>query len=193
LVNQLFLAVTGGAGTPWTDGWLTIFHVGCAGMLRRDSVEIAELAFPILVDEQRLVTDSEGAGTFRGAPSARVRFGPRGTEMVAAYGCDGAFNPALGARGGLAGGAVRHFRLSADGQTAELPHYGLVTLADGERLVSVTAGGGGFGSPAKRDPEAVRKDVVDGLVSRARAREVYKVALDDELRVLDAETADLRA
>src|SRR5262249_57511856 len=70
-VNQLFLAVTGGAGTPWTDGWLTIFHVGCAGMLRRDSVEIAELAFPIIVDEQRLVTDSEGAGTFPGAPSAR--------------------------------------------------------------------------------------------------------------------------
>src|SRR5262249_5583816 len=58
-VNQLFLAVTGGAGTPWTDGWLTIFHVGCAGMLRRDSVEIAELSFPIVVDEQRLVTDSE--------------------------------------------------------------------------------------------------------------------------------------
>jgi N-methylhydantoinase B len=191
-VNQLFLAVTGGAGTPWTDGWLTIFHVGCAGMLRRDSVEIAELSFPILVDEQRLVTDSEGAGTYRGAPSAQVEYGPRGTEMVAAYGCDGAFNPALGAKGGLPGGPVRHFRRRADGELEGLPPYGLVTLADGERLISVTAGGGGFGPPSARDPSAVRHDVAEGLVSRDRARDVYRVALDARLDVLDDETAALR-
>jgi N-methylhydantoinase B len=191
-VNQLFLAVTGGAGTPWTDGWLTIFHVGCAGMLRRDSVEIAELSFPIIVDEQRLVADSEGAGTYRGAPSARVEYGPRDTELVAAYGCDGADNPALGARGGLAGGAVRHFRRSVDGELTELPAYGLVTLADGERLISITAGGGGFGPPSAREPHAVQHDVIEGLVSRERAHDVYKVVLDDRLEVLEHETAVLR-
>lgn len=191
-INQLFLAVTGGAGTPWTDGWLTIFHVGCAGMLRRDSVEVAELSFPILVEEQRLVPDSEGAGTFRGAPSARVEYGPRGTDMVAAFGCDGAINPALGARGGLAGGAARHYRRSVDGSLSELPPYGLVNLADGERLISVTAGGGGYGAPAEREPSAVQKDVVEGVVSVTRAREIYRVALDERLEVLERETAGLR-
>jgi hypothetical protein len=39
----------------------------------------------------------------------------------------------------------------------------------------------------------VRKDVVDGLVSRERAREVYRVALDERLALLDDETAALRA
>ena len=192
-VNQLFLAVTGGAGTPWTDGWLTIFHVGCAGMLRRDSVEIAELSFPIHVEEQRLLRDTEGAGTYRGAPSAYVEYGPRGTDVVAAYGCDGAVNPALGARGGLAGGSVQHFRRGVGSELTELPNYGLVTLADGERLVSITAGGGGYGPPFERDVAAVHKDVVEGLISRERARDVYGVSLDDDLEIDAAASAALRA
>lgn len=192
-VNQLFLAVTGGAGTPWTDAWLTIFHVGCAGMLRRDSVEIAELSFPILVHEQRLLADTEGAGTYRGAPSAYVEYGPRGTDLVAAFGCDGAVNPALGARGGLPGGPAQHFRRGVDGgPLTELPNVGLVTLVDGERLVSITAGGGGYGSPFERDPHAVRADVLEGLVTSERAREVYGVVFDDALEIDAAATAAAR-
>ncbi|MBZ0226901.1 MAG: hydantoinase B/oxoprolinase family protein, partial [Bauldia sp.] len=31
-VNEVYLGCTGGAGTPTTDGWLTILHVGNAGM-----------------------------------------------------------------------------------------------------------------------------------------------------------------
>jgi N-methylhydantoinase B len=174
-VNQIFLAVTGGAGTPWTDAWLTIFHVGCAGMLRRDSVEIAELTHPLVVWEQHLVPDSEGAGRFRGAPAAYVEYGPVDTSMTVAYGCDGADESAQGARGGLPGAGTRHYRRAADGSLEELLPYGLVTLADGERIVSITPAGGGYGPPRDRDPELVRHDVAEGLVSAERARDVYGV------------------
>jgi len=191
-VNQIFLAVTGGAGTPWTDAWLTIFHVGCAGMLRRDSVEIAEITHPIVVEQQKLLADTEGAGRYRGAPSAYVEYGPRGTSLVAAYGADGALNPALGARGGLPGGPTVHYRLGADGERTDLPSQGLIELADGERIVSVTPGGGGYGPPAERDPERVRRDVIEGWISRERARDVYAVALSDELEVDAAATVSLR-
>ena len=61
-VNQFFLAQTGGAGTAWSDGWLTHFHVGCAGMLRRDAVEVAEMRHPLRVVEQRILPDTEGPG-----------------------------------------------------------------------------------------------------------------------------------
>ena len=176
-VNQIFLAVTGGAGTPWTDAWLTIFHVGCAGMLRRDSVEIAELTHPLLVWEQRLVPDSEGAGRFRGAPAAYVEYGPVDTSMTVAYGCDGASEPAQGARSGLPGAGTRHYKRDTDGSLSELLPYGLVTLADGERIASITPAGGGYGPPRDRDPELVRRDVVEGLVSRERARDVYGVVV----------------
>jgi N-methylhydantoinase B len=176
-VNQIFLAVTGGAGTPWSDAWLTMFHVGGAGMLRRDSVEVAELAHPLRVLRQRLVLDSEGAGRFRGAPSAEVEFGPVGTTMWVNYGTDGATNLALGARGGRAGGPSLHYRRDGEGKLSDLLPYGLVELHDGETIVSITAGGGGYGPPEQRDPRSVVKDVDDGIVSVARAQEVYRIVI----------------
>jgi N-methylhydantoinase B len=191
-VNQIFLAVTGGGGTPWADAWLTMFHVGGAGMLRRDSVEVAEQAHPIRVLRQKLVADTEGAGTFRGAPSADVEFGPVGTSILVSYGTDGATNPALGARGGLPGGLSRHYKRLPDGTLEALLAYGAVELRDGETIVSITAAGGGYGEPFLRDPAAVAKDVRDGLVSIERARNVYGVALSARLEVEDGATHVLR-
>lgn len=191
-VNQIFMVVTGGAGTPWTDGWLTTFHAGGAGMLRRDSVEVAELRHPIVVDTQRLEPDSEGAGRFRGAPGACVEYGPLGCKIKVAYGVDGVKNPALGARGGLTGGPSRHFRRDREGNLHKLPPLGLIDLADGERVVSITAGGGGYGPPDARDPEWVRHDVAEGWISAERARDVYHVALNAELEIDAEQTALFR-
>jgi len=191
-VNQIFMVITGGAGTPWTDGWLTIFHAGGAGMLRRDSVEIAELRHPILVEAQRLEPDSEGAGRYRGAPGAYVEYGPTGTSLTVAYGADGVENPALGARGGLPGGPSRHFKRALSGELSELPPQAFVELLDGERIISITAGGGGYGPPDERDPQHVRHDVVEGWISRDRAAEVYRVVLRDDLTVDPQATASLR-
>jgi N-methylhydantoinase B len=186
------MVITGGAGTPWTDGWLTIFHAGGAGMLRRDSVEIAELRHPIMVQSQRLEPDSEGAGRHRGAPGAYVEYGPVGTSMIVAYGTDGVENPALGARGGLPGGPSKHFKRDSSGRLTELPAQAFVELLDGERIVSITAGGGGYGPADERDPERVRHDVVEGWISAGRAREVYRVALNPDLSVAERRTAALR-
>ncbi len=41
-----------------------------------------------------------------------------------------------------------------------------------------TAGGGGYGDPLERDPELVRADVIDGLVSLAKAEGEYGVVID---------------
>ena len=48
-VNEVYLGCTGGAGTPHSDGWLTILHAGNAGMCYQDSIEIDELRHPIFV------------------------------------------------------------------------------------------------------------------------------------------------
>ena len=54
-------------------------------------------------------------------------------------------------------------------------------------------GGGGWGSPLRRDPEAVRRDVTNELVSYDAARDVYGVILDpDSLAVDDAATVARR-
>jgi N-methylhydantoinase B len=192
-VNQIFLAVTGGAGTPWTDGWLTIFHVGCGGMLRRDSVEIAESRHPIVVESQRLELDTEGAGRRRGAPSARVEYGPTNAKVTVAYGSDGAVHPALGARGGHPGGPSRHLKRHADARLVDLPSHGLVELQPGERIVSITGGGGGYGPPEQREVEQVARDVREGWISAERAAETYKVVVAADGSVNHTATAELRS
>ena len=46
-----------------------------------------------------------------------------------------------------------------------------------------TGGGGGWGDPLERDPELVRADVLEELVSREAAREQYGVVLRDDLSI----------
>ena len=117
-VNQLILAVTGGSGAPAADGWLTILGIGAAGFLYRDSVEIDEMKYPIVVHEQRIVPDSEGAGRFRGSPGALVVFGPiDGCELDLIYLSDGTFNASEGVRGGGPGGKASQRKRSADGSS----------------------------------------------------------------------------
>lgn len=46
-------------------------------------------------------------------------------------------------------------------------------------MVARCCGGGGYGDPLRRDPERVVDDVAEGWISRARAFEVYAVALTE--------------
>jgi N-methylhydantoinase B len=53
-------------------------------------------------------------------------------------------------------------------------------------------GAGGYGDPLERDPESVRKDVVEGTTTRSWASDVYAVVLDREDKIDSAATAKLR-
>ena len=68
----------------------------------------------------------------------------------------------------------------------------IVWIEDGETLVSIAQGGGGYGDPRTRDPQRVAKDVREGLVSRARAEETYGVAIADDMSVDETRTTELR-
>lgn len=192
-VNMLMLAGTGGAGSPHGDGWLTMGDAGTAGMLRRDSVEIDEWMFPIVIDRQELLTDSEGAGFRRGTPGTIVEFGPLGCDIRVQYSSDGTVYPPQGARGGGDGGAARQCKLGVDGVEEPMAAVGAVVLRDGEKIVSIRTGGGGFGDARTREPARVAVDVAEGWITSARAREVYGVAVDDAGRIDHDATAALRS
>lgn len=191
-VNQIFLGVTGGAASPTTDGWLTICHVGNAGLCYQDSIELDEMRQPLVVRERRLLADTEGPGRTRGAPSLRVEYGPSAGELAIAYVSDGTINAPRGTRGGGIGGAAREYKRSRNGELSELPASGQVSLLAGETVVSVTCGGGGYGEPAARDPDLVRRDVAEGWITAARARDIYCVALHQDSTVDPSATAQLR-
>ena len=46
-------------------------------------------------------------------------------------------------------------------------------MTAGETLVFETPGGGGFGLPQDRDRGDVQRDLDEGLISRAAARDIY--------------------
>jgi N-methylhydantoinase B/oxoprolinase/acetone carboxylase alpha subunit len=64
----------------------------------------------------------------------------------------------------------------------------------GEIITSSTQGGGGYGDVLEREPERVLDDLRKEIITEWVARNVYRVAFDSELRVLDvAGTERLRA
>ena len=193
-VNQLILAVTGGSGAPTADGWLTILGIGAAGFLFRDSVEIDEMKYPIVVHEQRIIPDSEGAGRFRGSPGALVEYGPiDGCELDLIYLSDGTFNPSEGVRGGHDGARASQRKRTADGALSdELGSYAQLRLTPGERIVGHSCGGGGYGPPHLRDVARVAADIDEGWISVERAYEVYGVRVNADGTVDTMETASRR-
>jgi N-methylhydantoinase B len=54
-------------------------------------------------------------------------------------------------------------------------------------------GGGGFGDPRTRDPQSVRDDVLDGLITAEEARRDYGVVIDAQGEVDLAATERVRA
>ncbi|WP_119272200.1 hydantoinase B/oxoprolinase family protein [Taklimakanibacter deserti] len=192
-VNQLFVVHTGGAASPTQDAWITIAHAGNAGMLYQDSIEVSELHYPLRVYDKRLVTDTEGAGTYNGAPSSTAEYGPVDCSMDVNFVSDGTQNPPRGVRGGGTGGNAQQYRRRVDGTLEPLPGVTSTTLAPGERILAVTCGGGGFGSPLKRDPQRVAHNAREGWITRERAARVYGVVLDEKFQINENETRRKRA
>jgi N-methylhydantoinase B len=62
----------------------------------------------------------------------------------------------------------------------------------GASAIVRTGGGGGWGNPLEREPERVRHDVREELISREAARELYGVVVGDDLTLDAAATAQLR-
>jgi N-methylhydantoinase B len=74
----------------------------------------------------------------------------------------------------------------ADGSKRELPaKFDFLRVRAGDRLVFLTAGGGGWGDPLERDPHAVRLDVIRGFVSVEKARDSYGVVVHKETGAAD--------
>jgi N-methylhydantoinase B len=191
-VNEVILAAGGGPGTFCNDGWLSLFTMGNAGMPFYDSIEIDELHHPIRITARRIVPDSEGAGTFRGAPGILTEFRPVDTDVEIGFVSDGTVNPALGARGGHAAVPAKQYLRSDSGEVVPLGTSEQIVIRPDQTMVSFSNGGGGFGDPSRREPQWVARDVREGGISARRAVEVYGAVLDADGQVDVAATSAKR-
>jgi N-methylhydantoinase B len=113
--------------------------------------------------------------------------------MQVVYLSDGTYNPARGVRGGQDGAPAQQRKRFRDRTPSdELGSYAHVVLEEGETIISVSCGGGGYGPPQHREPERVLKDVLEGWISHERARDIYRVAITADGTIDNDATAALR-
>lgn len=167
---------TGGTGATWhSDG---VDHMGCnIGNNRNIPAEAAELEFPVRVWANRLRIDSGGAGAFRGGLGVERIIELRQGEVTVSHRSDRHMTPPWGLHGGRPGARFTTQVLRADGRRETVPGRTSFRLSAGDRVIGLTAGGGGYGDPLQRPAERVADDVRDGKVSTRAARELYGVII----------------
>jgi N-methylhydantoinase B len=86
---------------------------------------------------------------------------------------DGVEVPPPGLFGGQPG-QPHDFRLISGGEERPVPSKATgISLQPGDTPRNCSAGGGGYGDPRQRDPALVARDLRDGLITPAAARDVY--------------------
>jgi len=164
-----------GAGSRMDGHQCAIFPANGANT----PVEIFESDTPLLVAERALVGDSGGPGKMRGGLGRKMVIripddegAPQTPTAVAVQAGRFKYPPRGIFKGGP--GAKAQFLLN---QEAADPS-GLTFCRPGDILEIYSAGGGGYGDPFERHPQAVVQDVANGYVSPERAKTDYGVVID---------------
>jgi N-methylhydantoinase B len=158
-------------------------------------IEAGEVRIPYITEYYWLRQDSGGPGRFRGGLGAEV------CRRVLAHGffnsqIERTVYPPWGVEGGGAALPNKIHVRRANGTLEEFPNGKINSLpvAPGDAIIISAGGGGGFGDPTERDPEAVRLDVIRKYVSAEKARDVYGVIIDEATHAIHWEkTSEQRA
>ncbi|MET7397789.1 hydantoinase B/oxoprolinase family protein [Dactylosporangium sp. NPDC005572] len=162
----------GWGGAPGHDGIGPANHP-CQTQARITPVEVLEAKTGMFFERMEIRTDSGGAGRFRGGPGLRrdIRFVTPGEFLSVVKKTR---SRPWASDGGAAPEANRVVVFPGTAQERAVSTR-RTTVAVGDRVTVLTAGGGGHGDPALRHPDAVREDVADGYVSADAARTIYGV------------------
>ena len=177
-------------GRPDKDGLEAVTNA--SQNLSNMPVEVMEAEHPVRIEDYGFVTDSCGAGRWRGGVGIRRSYRILAPEALLQMRTDRvAFRP-YGLAGGEPGGPSRN-RMEVDGVTRDLPGKITTTVGANTLIVHEQAGAGGFGDPFERDPALVREDVIDGKITPAFAVRHHGVVVDATGTLDLAATARARA
>ena len=158
--HEIFGSAYGGAnGQDGASG--TTVHLS---NIYATPIEIVETEYPCRVTRFELIPDSGGDGASRGGLSFRREYELLQPATVMYRGDKAKFGP-KGYGGGADGRPSRFLVNPETDKERVMPATCRVDLAAGDRFRVEAAGGGGFGDPAQRDPEARRRDKEDGYTT----------------------------
>jgi N-methylhydantoinase B len=166
---HFFQARPGGGASSAGDGWPGGGEWQAAGGIKFGSLEVTEVRFPLFFKTHEFRPDSGGDGQYRGGPGGIVEMVVETAEpAVGNTAGDGVRHGACGILGGEDGLPHRYMLYSGNQapRAIKTKEVGLV-IRPGDRLVLESGGGGGWGTPAQRDPTAIDRDIENGFVTRA--------------------------
>lgn len=161
---------SGGDGLDTVDTYL-----GNVGIL---PAEICERQYPIRIVSTDLMPDSGGAGEFRGGLGMRRIYEFLDRCDVVFYTEQTSSNYAPWGRDGGHSGAPASLTLVRRDGSVRTITKDRVLVEPGDRMVTVTGGGGGYGDPTRRCRDAVFRDLREGKISRQAAVDVYEMKPD---------------
>jgi N-methylhydantoinase B len=174
--RQVYFDLTcgGWGGHPDSDG-ANGFSCGLHNIANAP-VEMLENTYPLTFQRYSLVPDSGGAGERRGGCGLERSFridAPAGTLSL---NLDRFKTRPYGLEGGSPGAAGGATLTRADGRAQSLPSkIAGLRIGAGDVLRLVTAGGGGYGAPARRNEADIREDITNGYVTAEAAHRDYGV------------------
>jgi N-methylhydantoinase B len=158
--------------------------------MRNHPTEQVEAQSSVRTLEYDIRPDSGGPGQWRGGAGQAIT-----VEILCdggiflARGLDRIRFPAFGVAGGQPGAALRVVLNRGRADERELGKIAELHIKRGETFTLLMPGGGGFGDPLQRDPDAVRGDVLRGYVTEAGAARDYGVVIHDGVVDADATAA----
>ena len=166
--------------------------VQCHGQNTENApIEEIEINYPLRIDRYELIEDSEGPGQFRGGLGLRRDYRFPGHEVSFTVLSDRDRWGPEGLAGGQEGRKA-YYILDPEGEHVELGSKVTIALAADTVFSYRTCGGGGYGSPLRRDPQAVARDVRERKILAERALDIYGVVVDSSCAVDMQATEALR-
>jgi N-methylhydantoinase B len=164
---HFFQARPGGGGSPAGDGWPGAGEWQAAGGIKFGSLEVTEVRFPLFFRRHEFRPDSGGVGEYRGGPGGVVEMVVETAEpAVGNTAGDGVRYGACGILGGK-NGVPHRYTLYSNGEPPrpiKTKEVG-IEIQPGNVLLLESGGGGGWGDPARRNPDAIARDVENEFVS----------------------------
>ncbi len=164
---HMFQARPGGGASPAGDGWPGGGEWQAAGGLKFGSLEVTEVRFPLFIRRHEFRPDSGGDGQFRGGPGCVLEMAAEIAEPARANTAgDGARHGACGILGGTDGLPHRYVLHSPgrEPRAMKTKEVGIV-VRPGDVFMIELGGGGGWGDPAKRSPDARAHDRETGFAT----------------------------
>jgi N-methylhydantoinase B len=182
-VTMVLATIISGAGaTPSQDGWHACGPECCFGALTSGDVELLEYSYPIIIHRYSLMTDSGGAGKFRGGSGTAWEVEPLNDDMTFITFGEGRRIPAVGAAGAsstMIDTKVGRLELVEGDRHETIRENVIKVIKPGDRITNMNPGGGGYGNPMERSIDKVLWDVKNGLVSIEGAKADYGVIITD--------------